>query len=440
MTKEDVFERIVTHNRKLAGESRFSTKPLHLVFHSADVLNMRFVDTPGIISNKSAGGVDCREDIKRILQAEIAKPNTKLAVLLEATEYDKNPIVDFLDESLGGRKGWIGNATFIMTKFDKQMDDLRTGNKANSFFADYMKEGIFPHLVVTPTLPREDLEPAKLFKKRSEMLATSNSYESDRFDHWLNQHELCRIADSSAEVLDPRIKSLIGFPTAQNMFQAFIVEHTLATLPTIVESFQNDLTARYSERDSLNEKLKLSDPVKLKKVATEYFYQTEERVGSFLNGDLHSSVEHPHKLQTLEEELFEEENSPWARKELNSYWEKEDQLHSRMVMIEEYPKEIQPDMSFHGGKQVQRAIAFIQSSMIDSLPDDLSQLKGLVANAAGYGGGGVMRENWEGAMTQVCKGILQNVTRPAINFIGESSRDRLDILCLIVNSSAHACS
>lgn len=417
MTKEDVFRRIVAHNKMLATERRFSTESLYLVYRSADVLNMRFVDTPGIISNKSAAGVDCREEIKHILQAEMAKPNTKLAVLLEATEYDKNPIVDFLDESLGGRQGWIGNATFIMTKFDKQMDDTRTGNKANSFFADYMKEGIFPHLVVTPTLPREDLEPSKLFKKRTELLATSNSYERNRFDQWLNQHERCRSGDDSAELLDPRIKDKIGFPVAQNTIQTNILEHTIATLPTTLESIQNEKAVRQGEIDSLNEKLKLSDPVERKKVWTEFLFQVEERVGAYQNGDLRSSMDYPETLQTLEEELFEEDNSPWAEKELNSYSEKK--LRTHFAQIEEHPKEIQPDVPFHGGKQVQRAIALTLYSMIDALPDDASDFKGLVANAAGYGDGGFMRENWERAMMQVCKGILQDVTRPGVNFLGK---------------------
>ena len=47
LTVNDVFQRITTHNQKLAQEDSFSTEPLHLIFKSSKVQNMRFVDTPG---------------------------------------------------------------------------------------------------------------------------------------------------------------------------------------------------------------------------------------------------------------------------------------------------------------------------------------------------------------------------------------------------------
>ena len=46
MTVDAVFEAITEHNKKLADEDRFSTKPLTLVYRSNNVQNMRFVDTP----------------------------------------------------------------------------------------------------------------------------------------------------------------------------------------------------------------------------------------------------------------------------------------------------------------------------------------------------------------------------------------------------------
>ncbi len=80
---------------------------------------MRFVDTPGINANKSLIGKDNCDKIKGILRNEMRKPNTKLCVLLEPEEFTKNPIIQFCDESLGGRDKWINDATFPMTKFDR---------------------------------------------------------------------------------------------------------------------------------------------------------------------------------------------------------------------------------------------------------------------------------------------------------------------------------
>ena len=171
LSVDNVFELITSHNKQLATEDRFSTEPLRLVFRSKNVQNMRFVDTPGIISNKSTGK-DNRKEIMEIIASELRQPNTKLCVLLEATEYAKNPIVDFLDSSLG-RDSWILNATFLMTKFDKQAHDSRTANKANAFFKEFQKNGVHPHLVITPTLPKEDLPPEELYKARMELLASA---------------------------------------------------------------------------------------------------------------------------------------------------------------------------------------------------------------------------------------------------------------------------
>ncbi|KAL7565230.1 hypothetical protein ACA910_016567 [Epithemia clementina (nom. ined.)] len=157
LSVSEVFERITEHNKMLASEDRFSVKSISLVYKSKDVQNMRFVDTPGIISNQSTGK-DNREDIKMILRSEMKKPNTKLCVLLEPKEFQTNPIISFCDESLGGREKWIDNATFLMNKFDKQLEDSRTGSKANAFFQEFFNNSCFPHLIMTPTLKRENLQ------------------------------------------------------------------------------------------------------------------------------------------------------------------------------------------------------------------------------------------------------------------------------------------
>ena len=418
LSVDAVFQRIVSHNKGLANEDSFSTKALKLVYRANNVQNMRFVDTPGIISNQSLGK-DNREAIKSILRAEMAKPNTKLCVLLEATEFAKNPIVNFLDESLDGRKGWIGNATFLMTKFDKQMEDSRTANKANTFFAYFLENDIVPHLVITPTLENEDLPPNELFQKRNELLAASNDYERDRFRSWFKQHDAFRAQEGSDVYLDKRVHDMHGFPTAQASMRKEMLAHTLATLPLVIGSLQKDLAERQAELDDLKERQKFTNPSELKNVVKDMLHSIQERVAAYLDGDLLSAMKYTEKLQTLDDEVFEEEeDSVWATKLLNFHTEKEDAWRSHIAEMKEYPEEVQADKAFLGGKQVQRAIEFFRFVMIDSLPDPY-ELAALVPNAAGYGGGGLMRENWEGATKQICMVLMQDVTHPGINYLGK---------------------
>jgi len=223
LSAEEVFERITHHNRTLADEDRFSTKSLELVHRANNVQNMRFVDTPGIISTQG-DGKDNRDDIKAILRKAISKPNTKLCVLLEATEFAKNPIIDFLDASLDDREGWIHSAKFLMTKFDKQVQDSRTANKANSFFNEFVKVKVFPHLVVTPTWERKDLGSTELFQKRNENLAKSSDCESRCFVSWLEQHEQFRKSEGTTEVLNSTMQEMIGFPAAQESMKKDILK------------------------------------------------------------------------------------------------------------------------------------------------------------------------------------------------------------------------
>jgi hypothetical protein len=399
----------------LADKDTFSTRSLKLVYRARNVQNMRFVDTPGIISNQSTGK-DNREDIKNILRTEIARANTKLCVLLEATEYAKNPVIDFLDESLDGRSGWSDQAIFLMTKFDKQMEDSRTANKANIFFSEFIKNGIHPHLVITPTLEREDLPPSELFEKRNDLLAMSNRQEEGEFKNWLRRHDQFRQSDGNNDYLSEPIVARIGFPVAQTTMRKQMLEHTLETLPTVIESLQNDLQERQLKLQDLKEKQKFCDPVELKGIVKDMLHQLQQRVANYLDGDLISAIKYRDQLQTLDDEIEKEEDSDWANEELNFHTEKEDKWRDHMAKMKEYPKEIQPHKPFLGGKQVHRAIEFFRAVMIDSLPDpwDLAEL---VPNAAGYGHGGLMRENWEGATKQICMVLMQDVTHPGINYL-----------------------
>ena len=414
LTMNQVFERITQHNKKLGEEDTFSTKPLYLRYRSSNVQNMRFVDTPGIISNRSTGK-DNREDIKKILRSEMRKPNTKLCVLLEPKEFATNPIVDFCDETFGGRDKWIDDATFLMTKFDKQLEDARTGSKANAFFKEFHENKCFPHLVITKTLPKEDLPPAELFEARKELLAEADSHESEKFDKWLEQHDVFR-SEMDDEILNKEVQKRIGFSVAKKVMREIMLKDTVERLPEVLDSLRADLNACDKEARLLKERQKFNDAKTLKGVVESMLFRIQERIQSYLDGDLQLAMKFPEKLQTLEEEIEEEEESDWAIKELNFHTDKEDHWRDRIANMEEFPEEISADAKFMGGKQYQRAIEFFRSVMIDALPDPY-QLKDLVPHATGYLMGGLQRENWERAMVEITRVCLKDVSHPGMNYL-----------------------
>lgn len=355
LTVNEVFERITNHNKMLGAEDSFSTEPLYLTYRSAKVQNMRFVDTPGIISNQSTGK-DNREEIKTILRSEMRKPNTKLCVLLEPKEFATNPILDFCDDSLGGRSKWIDSATFLMTKFDKQLDDARTATKANDFFKEFFENKCRPHLVITPTLDREDLLPDILFEQRTKLIQGADEHEKDKFDQWKEGHDRFRIENESAEEsLHGDIKTKIGFPSAKQVMREIMLKDTIERLPEVIESLRNDLDKCNAQYNILRDKQKFNDPQNLRNVVTRMLFQIQDRILDYLDGDLELSLKFPEKLQTLDDELDEEEDSEWSTRPLNHHSEKEDHWRARVSVLE-FPDEIQADFKFLGGKQYHRAL------------------------------------------------------------------------------------
>jgi hypothetical protein len=224
-----------------------------------DVQNMRFVDTPGIISNKNSNGKDNRDDIKKILRNEMKKPNSKLCVLLEPTEFQKNPIIDFCDESFGSRDKWIGDATFLMTKFDKQIGDCATSSKMNAFFQEFHEEKCYPHLVITPTLPKEDLPPAQLFRSRKQLLDSANKYEEDMFEDW-NEILDVYFAEHQDEQLLAAVKEKFGFPSAKQAMREIMLDDTAKRLPEVLAALRKELAERIKELKVLEAKQSSATP------------------------------------------------------------------------------------------------------------------------------------------------------------------------------------
>ena len=355
LTVNDVFERITEHNQRLGNEDSFSTMPLYLTYRSSKVQNMRFVDTPGIISNQSTGK-DNREEIKAILRSEMRKPNTKLCVLLEPKEFATNPILEFCDDSLGGRQKWIDNATFLMTKFDKQLDDARTATKANDFFQEFFDNKCKPHLVITPTLDREDLAPDLLFEQRTKLIQSADEHEKDKFEQWLEGHDRFRIENGCGKKLHTDVEKKIGFPTAKKVMREIMLKDTIERLPEVIESLRNDLDECNAECGILRDKQKFNDPHNLRNVVTRMLFQIQERILDYLDGDLELSLKFPEKLQTLDDELDEEEDSEWSTRKLNHHSEKEDHWRTRVSNLDSFPAEINAGSEFIGGKQYQRAL------------------------------------------------------------------------------------
>ena len=416
LTVQDVFQRITDHNRKLGYEDRFSTEPLRLVYKANNVQNMRFVDTPGIISTKGLGQ-DNREDIKRILRNEMGKANTKLCVLLEPKEFATNDIINFCDETFGERDEWIRDATFLMTKFDKQLEDSRTGSKANNFFHMFHECGCYPHLVITPTLPKEDLPPDELYKARLELLHSADAEEQARFLEWRSGHKRYQQQDPTDKNLTKEVTSRIGFKSAKKVMREIMLADTVQRLPEVLSELRKELTALGKEKKTLDEKMKFNNPMELKSIVGTILYEIEKRLNSYLDGDLESAMKFPDMLQTLDDEIEDEENSDWAGKELNHHTEMEEGWRDRIAGMDgEYPDTVQPDRKFLGGKQVHRAIDFFREVMIRALPDTFA-LKELVGNATGFLGGGLQRENWERATVQVVRVCVKQVSHPGINYL-----------------------
>jgi len=450
LTANEVFERITNHNKKLGDEDRFSTMPLYLNYRSANVQNMRFVDTPGIISNQGTGK-DNREDIKTILRSEMRKPNTKLCVLLEPKEYATNPILNFCDESLGGRQKWINNATFLMTKFDKQLDDARTATKANDFFSEFFDNKCYPHVIITPTLDIENLEPDILFQQRTKLIQIADAHEKDKFEQWLEGHERFRVEKGGDEQpLHKDIGEKIGFLTAKNVMREIMLKDTVERLPEVISSLRIDLDKCIVEIEILEDRRKFNDPLNLRNVVTHMLFQIKDRILNYLDGDLELSLKFPEKLQTLEEELDEEEDSDWSTKPLNHHSEKEDHWRDRVSELDEFPDEIQAKVKFLGGKQYHRALVrfafflscssfnmimplyialcssvfpfsfssqeFFRVIMIEALPDPY-QLRDKVANLTGFLSGGLQHENWERAMVEITRVCLKEVSHPGLNYV-----------------------
>ncbi|CAB9501388.1 dynamin-like protein C-like [Seminavis robusta] len=414
---EEVFYLINEHTKALSDNDSFSTKSLRLVYRAKNVQNMRFVDTPGIITNQDVGKNDNRDAIQEILRYEMGKANTKLCLLLEPAEFATNKIVSFCDDTFGAREDWAPKATSIMTKFDMLVGVTPTGSLTNARFAKFHENGLYPFLVSNPFLKIEDLEPAELYKARVDMLGRADEEEANLFGKWTAAHKNFRKEYPTDETLVVDISERISFKEAKKHLRKIMLEDIIARLPEVLAELRYEKTKLEKAHKTLLEKKKFKNPSELKHVAGEILYEIEHKLNSYLDGDLQASINFRDRLQTLDEEIAEEEVSEWSTKDLNHYTEDEDVWRERIAGFEgEYPETVQPDQLFLGGKQVQRAIKFFGQVMIVALPNPF-ELKELVPNSTGFLGGGLNRENWERAMVQVVQVCVRQTCHPGINYL-----------------------
>jgi len=407
-TINEVFTKIVEHNRKLGDEDRFSSKSLYLVYKSKDTQNLRFVDTPGIISNTSTGK-DCREDIKEILRAKMEEPTTRLCVLLEPKEFDTNPIIDFCDETFGGRDEWVHDSVFLMTKFDKQIGDARTGSRANGFFKTFNDNNIYPHLIMTPTIDKEDLPIKELYEERKKNLHDSDGYEDKKFEEWKECHKMFLQSNPKDQPLDPRTREKIGFPSAKKCIRKVMLEDVIGCIPDVLKHLKAELRRCMMLRDELRERQESQDPENVKSVADQAFRKVKLRIQDYLKGILANDGDQDAYKQSLDDEVEAEEDSAWAGTKLNHYTELEDDWRRTISSLgSDYPKYMDADVRFLGGKQVGRAIRFFKYVLVESIPDP-KDLRGKLENCTGYRNNQIDRKDWENAMIQVVQSTEKTV-------------------------------
>lgn len=323
------------------------------------------------------------------------KPNSKLCVLVEPKEFSTNAIINFCDETFGGKGKWVDNAIILMTKFDKQLEDSRSGSKANKFFSEYHENNLFPYLTITPTLDREDLNTDELFRKRQQLLGSSPAYEEGKFSDWMEMHEKYRETDPGDPLLSSDVISRIGFPTAASKMRAVMLTDTATRLPEVLMSLRKELVKFRDELEVLEEKKKFRDPSHLKvrlqeissfssftprlflltyfchylKNMTGNFLQDVcQRIKDYLDGDLEAAVRLPHHLMDLDSELDLEDDSEWKDQMLGKKASTEDEEGWRNIIAGMFdknnmPKHVYADKKFLGGKQFQRAHELLKAAM-----------------------------------------------------------------------------
>lgn len=296
------------------------------------------------------------------------RPNTKLCVLVEPKEFSTNSIIDFCDETFEGRKGWSGNAIVLMTKFDKQLEDSRSGSKANKFFSEYHENGLFPYLTITPTLANEDLTPDELYAERKNLLEIATSKEEEKFSDWKVMHSKYRETCPEDPRLNPDVDSRIGFSVAKTEMRKVMLLDTATRLPEVMMSLKQELLTFQQEIDVLEGKKEFHDVNFLRRMIGNLLQDVCKGVKTFLDGNLSIAAQYPEHLSDLDDELLLELDSEWNMKTLGKKASTDDEerwreIINKMVEDDKMPDHVCADKKYIGGKQYQRAFKLFSATM-----------------------------------------------------------------------------
>ena len=347
------------------------------------------------------------------------KPNSKLCVLVEPKEFSTNAIINFCDETFSGRGQWAKDAIVLMTKFDKQLEDSRSGSKANKFFSEYHENGMTPYLTITPTLDREDLSADELFLKRKHLLETATAYEEDKFVDWKATHAKYRETDPDDPKLLSEVSSRIGFSIAKDKMREVMLIDTATRLPEVLSSLRSLRKDLREELAMLEGRKKFHDPNYLRLKIGNLLQDVCDRISDYLDGDLETAAKFPEKSMDLDDELELEEDSEWFDQTLGNSASTEDEQKWRniidiMVDQKSMPLHVRADQKLLGGKQFQRAFRLLAAAMDEAFPD-ITAMKKYVASGAGYLQGGLQRENWERATLSIVKMTASMTVHPGVS-------------------------
>ena len=413
----DAFGRINQHNEMLENQGRFSTHRVELTVRWAQAKTMRLVDLPGVIDNTIEGHVDNREDIKTILRHELKSKHAQLVVMLEPTEYEKNPIFQILDSAFDGKRSqWHKRSIFVMSKFDRLMNDLQSGNRANDFFTKYQEAGVLPYLLYTQPVEIEFHDNnVQRFHNRSKILDCANEEEMKKFEEWFGKIETFARNHRHGERLGVSISDKVGFSTIQTYMRQKQIENTRTMLPVIAKQIRQEKLKVQAKLAAYQEKMKMYDPTELKSALPTLLTQLEKRLMEYIEGDFSVARKFGAQFQTLQEELEAEGKAKWSNHGLNYHFDTEKNWRDGLVATA-FPEHVQADLKFLGGKQIKRAFHCHRHMLINSLPDDISQFVEAAMNCAGYGR---HEENWEGMVDELCNFMIKDVSQPGVNVLGE---------------------
>jgi len=258
-------------------------------------------------------------------------------------------------------------------------------------------------------------EPLDLFEERQKIINSADEKEEQKFKQWISDMNSMYQERPENGTISSELKDRMGFKAAKGRMREIMLEDTLKRLPEVLNDLRSKLALLTQEEIDLLEMQKMSDPAELRLIAQDMLHEVEEKVKSYLDGNLETSLKYTGSLQTLDEELEDEFESEWCDRVLNQFSSGENGWRE-LIEDMKIPAVIHPEGRFLGGKQVHRAFELFRYAMIEAVSDP-DEIKKHVANACGFLGGNLNRENWEGAVVQIVRTCVRESSHSGINVL-----------------------